>query len=62
MSEYTLYMATALLITVSVFVLNPAQATSHSFGLGGVVGLEQQMGDSIKMKHFSHGLWFFEWR
>jgi hypothetical protein len=29
MSEYTLYMATALMITLSAFVLHPAQAASH---------------------------------
>jgi len=30
MSEYTLYMTTALMITVSVFVLHPAQAASRT--------------------------------
>jgi hypothetical protein len=30
MSEYTLYVATALLITLSAFVLHPAQAASHA--------------------------------
>ena len=45
MSEYTLYMATVLLITVSVFVLNPAQAASHPSDFGEVAGMADKSDD-----------------
>ena len=53
MSEYTLYMATALLITVSVFVLNPAQAVFHPSDLRDLAGVVLQSDGSIRTRHSS---------
>lgn len=48
MSEYTLYLATVLLITVSVFVLNPAQAVSHPGQFNDVARMAHESDCNIK--------------